>query len=615
MNKYGFIILKLTLVGKDIPDAEINFKRGVNVITGASNTGKSFILNCIDYMFGAGETPKNIPEAKPYDSIFLTIESNNENKKYHLKRSLHKFGVITVSTDNIDGDFILQPKLDSKSDKDSISLFLLRLSGLEHKKVRKNLNNVTDNLSFRDISHLCVIPEEKIITESSPIFTSNGFKATKEKSVFSLLLTGKDDSNLISTEEKKLSNAKKAAKIELLEELIQNTSNNKENSRNFEIEDQIKKLDLYYGQLKDQLKPLKSKITLQENSRNILWEEIQYLNSHLNSKNVLLERFELLEKKYNSDLERLDSTIEANSIFDNLPSIDCFFCEAIPEHQNKSVIKSYDSNIVELSCLQESNSIKTLREELILTMSGVKENIYKIKASFSEKKLQLALIENEIEQELKPYINKTINLIESTQNAIFEKKSKLKDIERIDLLRKKLFDIDQLVEDRGQSNSNNSALITNGMELICKDIEDRLLNWNLFDNEHTRVTFNYESKVWDFIIAGQGRGAYGKGVRALTYTAFSLSLLNYCVKQSKPYSGLLLIDSPLVAFKERKLDIVNTNQSIKFNFFNDVLSTFKNQQVIIFENVDIPENLKKYMHIIEFSGNKKIGRYGFIPMN
>ena len=153
------------------------------------------------------------------------------------------------------------------------------------------------------------------------------------------------------------------------------------------------------------------------------------------------------------------------------------------------------------------------------------------------------------------------------------------------------------------------------MELICKDIEDRLLNWNLFDNEHTRVTFNYESKVWDFIIAGQGRGAYGKGVRALTYTAFSLSLLNYCVKQSKPYSGLLLIDSPLVAFKERKLDIVNTNQSIKFNFFNDVLSTFKNQQVIIFENVDIPENLKKYMHIIEFSGNKKIGRYGFIPMN
>lgn len=58
MNEYGFIILKLKLTGKDIPTAEIDFKRGVNVITGASNTGKSFILNCIDYMFGAGEILK-----------------------------------------------------------------------------------------------------------------------------------------------------------------------------------------------------------------------------------------------------------------------------------------------------------------------------------------------------------------------------------------------------------------------------------------------------------------------------------------------------------------------------------------------------------------------------
>lgn len=615
MNEYGFIILNLTLLGKDIPPAEIVFERGLNVITGASNTGKSFILNCIDYMFGAGETPKNIPEAKSYDSILLTIETNSKHKQYHLKRALHKFGVITVSTNDSEEDFILQPKLDSKGDKNSISSFLLTLSGLEYKKVRKNSDNATDNLSFRDISHLCVIHEEKIITEKSPIFTSNGFKSTKEKSVFSLLITGEDDSSLISNEEKKLSKAKQTAKAELLEELIQNVSSNQENSDIFEVENQIIKLELHYAKLKDQLEPLKSKITLQQNSRYMLWEEAQYLNSHLNTKRVLLERFELLEKKYNSDLERLGSTIEANSIFDSLPSINCFFCEAIPKHQNNSTIKSYDSNIVELSCLQERNSIKVLKEELILTMNEVKETIYKLTISLLDTKKNLKLIESEIEEDLKPNINENVNTMELIQNAVFEQKNKLKDIERIDLLRKKLTDINKLVNDKSQSNRNNNTLVTSEIEIICKEIEDRLVEWNLFEGENTRVAFNYESKTWDFIIAGQERGAYGKGVRALTYTAFSLSLLNYCAKERKPYSGLLVIDSPLVAFKERKPNIINTNQSIKFNFFNDILSTFKNEQVIVFENVDVPNNLKNSMHLIEFSGNKEIGRYGFIPVN
>lgn len=615
MNEYGFIILKLKLTGKDIPTAEIDFKRGVNVITGASNTGKSFILNCIDYMFGAGEIPKSIPEAKPYDSISLTIESNSKHKQYHLKRALHKFGVITVSTNDSDADFILQPKLDSKSDKDNISLFLLRLSGLEHRKVKRNLNNVTDNLSFRDISHLCIIHEEKIITERSPIFTNNGYKATKEKSVFSLLLTGEDDSNLVSTEEKKLSKAKKIAKVELLEELIRNASNNKKNPERFETESQIDKLELYYKKLQEQLEPLKSNINSKEKLRHSLWKEAQLLSSNLNTKRVLLERFELLERKYNSDLERLGSTIEANSIFTNLPSIDCFFCEAVPEHQNNVAIKNYDSDIVEISCVQERNNIIVLKEELILTVSEVKKTIYELVNLLSEAKSKLIIINNEIEEDLKPDINEIISIIGLTQNAIFEQKNKLKDIERIDLLRQKLVSIDELVDEKSQSNENNNTLIINEIEIICKGIEDRLVEWNLFESKHTRVVFNYESKVWDFIIEGQERGAYGKGVRALTYTAFSLSLLSYCSKKVKPFSGLLVIDSPLVAFKERKPNIVNENQSIKFNFFNDILSTFENEQVIIFENVEIPETLKSNMHFIEFSGNKKIGRYGFIPIN
>ena len=50
-----FYIKKITLVtGNDI-QSHIDFESGLNIIYGESNTGKSLIVDCIDYMFGAAE--------------------------------------------------------------------------------------------------------------------------------------------------------------------------------------------------------------------------------------------------------------------------------------------------------------------------------------------------------------------------------------------------------------------------------------------------------------------------------------------------------------------------------------------------------------------------------
>ena len=610
MTNFGFKILSLSLEGKSLRPAVVNFTDGLNVITGASNTGKSFILNCIDYMFGAGEIPKSIPEAELYESVHLTIKTNGDNKKYHLKRALHKFGVVTVSSS--DDTFILQPKLDSKSNKDNISLFLLRLTGLVNKKVRTNKKNSTDNLSFRDLAHLCLIHEEKIITEKSPIFTSRKTAETKAKSVFSLLLTNIDDSELIPIEDDKLSKAKQTAKIELLEDIIQNFSSGKDFPNLLELKEQINRLELYYRSLENQTLPLKIKITLQEKERQKLWKNTQYLSSTLHTKKVLLERFDILGKKYKSDLERLNSTIEANTQLDGLPSTNCFFCESLPEHQKKTAVEQYDFNIIERSCLYEIKSIEVLKKELNLTMNEVQEVIYQLNSSLDKQKLELESIESEIEDNLKPKINKIVSDMKSTQDTIFEKKDTLKDIERLNYLNNKVVDIQNLVVTKTEPSYQNDVLINNKIEDLCKEIEYRLIEWGLFDN--TRITFNYDSKIWDYIISGHERKTYGKGVRALTYTAFSLALLKYCIKKHLPHPGLVIVDSPLVVFKEPEPDIEGKEKNIKYNFFNDILLEFKNEQVIIFENEDVPENLKSSMHIIEFTKNQNTGRYGFIPV-
>ena len=53
--------------------AEHSFRSGVNVICGASDTGKSFLAESIDFMLG-GSDLRDIPERTPYGEIQLDFE-------------------------------------------------------------------------------------------------------------------------------------------------------------------------------------------------------------------------------------------------------------------------------------------------------------------------------------------------------------------------------------------------------------------------------------------------------------------------------------------------------------------------------------------------------------
>lgn len=73
----GFYINKIIVIGKG-KKSTIEFKRGLNVITGPSNTGKSFLFQCIDYMFGR-KAIKEIEELEGYTDIYLEIVTYEKN--------------------------------------------------------------------------------------------------------------------------------------------------------------------------------------------------------------------------------------------------------------------------------------------------------------------------------------------------------------------------------------------------------------------------------------------------------------------------------------------------------------------------------------------------------
>src|SRR6266700_6760167 len=94
---FGFVLRKLTLTGQDVEKAELLFTRGLNVIAGPSDTGKTFIAECIDFAMGGGAPPKEIPEAVSYTSILLELESQDRLRIFVLERGL-RGGDIRLST-------------------------------------------------------------------------------------------------------------------------------------------------------------------------------------------------------------------------------------------------------------------------------------------------------------------------------------------------------------------------------------------------------------------------------------------------------------------------------------------------------------------------------------
>lgn len=62
-----FYITQIAASGEKVEYSAVNFKDGINFIVGPSNTGKSYVIGCIDFMFGGKEVPftRRIPALTP----------------------------------------------------------------------------------------------------------------------------------------------------------------------------------------------------------------------------------------------------------------------------------------------------------------------------------------------------------------------------------------------------------------------------------------------------------------------------------------------------------------------------------------------------------------------
>lgn len=620
-NNFGFYISKLVLQsGSSKPDAVIDFDPGCNVIYGASNTGKTFILQCVDFLFGAGSKPKDIPEANGYNYAFLEIKTHS-GSVLTLMRDLKDPSKTYKSSSTIDEFWKLKEKNDveilnsaNRSSKESrpLSQFLLEISGFKGDEVvRTNSENKKRNLSFRDISHLTVINEETIIRETSPVFNTNNTNETAEGAAFQLLITGEDSSELLELEDMSTKRSNLNAQIKLIEDMSKDLaekvslSKKKHSQDDVSIEEDISKINDQYIEIQQAIEK-KSKL------RQETWLKLEKYKNRLTSLKELLLRFKILKSQYEIDLKRLNFIDEGEYLLSQLNSTKCI-CPVCNSELNSSNLISLD---LKNSIKSETNKIKLNLSELITTIDINKQEQLELEKLIDSESRNYSDCEEEITRNLEPFkasIQSKLQDLVARQKRILNLNSMRGQISTLSDKKNELLALlEQLKKIPGSKGVINKEKLNKFVELV----KSFLVDWKYL-SENSFVDFDKDWRVLDISIDGISRSSNGKGVRALLHSAFVLGILKHCFNENLPHPLVVLLDTPLHSFKGKDSAFKDreTAEKVKNAFFDFMASWPKDMQVIIFENEEPPQNILDKIKCHYFSGTEGVGDVAFIPVN
>lgn len=618
MTATALSLRHLAYTGQNRATAEIDFGPGLNVIYGASETGKSFILESIDFMLGGGEDLRDIPERVGYDRVWLGFESP-EGKPYTLERAvvggkyslfegLHKALPVGINPVILNGKHNPQRS-------NNVSMFLLSLLGLSDKRIQKNARGETNSLSFRNLAHLCVVPEGDIQKRGSPIETGDYLTRTPEMSVFKLLVTGVDDSAIQPIDEDRTRVTSRAAKTEIIDELIGGykdklTSIVGEEDDVTELEDQLSKLEDTLEVEKTSLQQLEFELREIAARRRLFRIAIDDADERRAEIEELLARFDLLSLSYQSDLRRLAGLREAGSLLGALAPGRCPVCGAMPEHQNPKG-DDCDGNIevVVAAADAETSKIQLLAKELFETVEQLNSEIAELESSKPGLQLQLTATDAELSR-----ITPTLEGRRATYSEITEKRTSVNTALSLFQLvagleqRKAEFE-KEVSEPQTAQSQPASGLSESVLDRFSEHIRLLLRAWNFPETE--RVHFDRSAK--DFVISGKPRGSRGKGMRAITHSAFNVSLLEFTRDNDLPHPGFVVLDTPLLAYREPEHDEDDLSGTDIRDRFYEYLSKQDDRQVIILENDTPSKAALSRSQTTFFTKNDHLERYGLFP--
>ncbi len=605
---------QLAFTGPATSPASLSFGEGLNLLYGASNTGKSFATKAIDYMLGGSKALPDITERRPFDRAWLTLSTSDGEQTLSRAIAGGNFRARPGRAIGLNAeveDRVLAARHDAQDDG-NVSQLLLSLIGLQGRRIAVDANGKRRSLSFRDVARFCIVDETTIQSEGSPIQSGQAVSQTAERSTFKLLLTGIDDSAIVEVADSRTFASSMNAQLEMLDEMI--GAINAEIEADFgatdDLADQERRLDDSFAEAQADLDAAQGSIRELLDRKRQLGLELTVAAGRLDEIDLSLGRFVQLDGVYVSDIQRLEALEEAGFLFSLGGDRDCPLCGAAPEaqHHHQDI---GDVERVRGAAAAEAAKIARQRADLQHTVRQLGVSRQRILERLSLLRAELSGTEAELER-LAPTATAARRAVTEIMEVRDRVKRGLSLVEqRASLLGRRA----DVAARKPASRGERPRIGVDGTTAhdFAQTVSRVLAAWRFPGDRHV----SFDDASYDLRIDGKLRGHNGKGVRAITHAAFKVALLLFCRERDLPHPGFLVLDTPLLTYRDPMEDDrledderALAASSLKQYFFEHLASVSDVGQFVIVENVDPPAGLDRIANVEVFNGLGQGGRAG-----
>lgn len=592
-----FYIKKISLLTGTNVISTLDLEPGLNIIYGESNTGKSLIVDCIDYMFGA--TEHRFDAKLQIKQITMILDVDGKNLTMRREIDSNDFEV-SSSVDYIESD-----TYKAGNAKKCINAVWLRLMGIEDEvKIIQTLTGKPQRLTLRTFYHTLLIDEQRVQAISSVLASGIGFNKKVGVPVLSSLLYFATGNNYLpekAGKDKKTKSERKDAVKKFVDRSMSKLAERKVSELQNFSEETPAQLQNKVDSAIDEIGAVEGALEEATNRSRDIADKIIAIDDQISESRVLRNRNTSLLSQYESDIKRLTFIADGDIHSDSIMKLDhCPFCNGeLPKDKEESCI---DAAIAEVKKIEAQ--IKDL-QSVQDAISSEMEELNETRLSLMAERRQ---VDSMIRGELRPQIIQLRSHLANYTMALNQYKAK----EMIEAFSDVL--VGELKVTEKEESSTLQINIPGKFNDAFHDKLERILKELLEVCNYQRFAgVRFDTDDYDVVVNGHLKKSQGKGFRAFLNTILAIAV-QICLDEFNLYKPqMLVVDSPILSLKEKEDHIgeEHTSDTMKSGLFKYLLQHQDTRQTIIIEN-DIPELDYETAHLIEFTKDEQRGRYGLI---
>jgi hypothetical protein len=630
--------LRRLLLTSPARNYEVRFHDGVNIVAGPISTGKSSILELVDYVCGARNAP-GYPELAKCSDVLVELLVGGETLTIRraLRGAAARAMVYCGSLDEVLAGDIQGSEVSARhvAEERSVSLEVLERLGLGAYKVKTAATkdaSETTSFSLRDLLLLIYVDQDRMGSKAS-FFEGDHFKQNKWRAAFEIA-HGVFDASL----------AAMADALRVAQKQEQDLFRYLENARSFldqfkvpplhelEVEAQRESAELTRAKESQKQHRAGERARLGEHNelaerRNKVAEEERELSARIDELRRNASQLGRLRVQYERELAQWKFLAESHALMGSVPVSRCPAClQDVPTIQDpnhcyvcKQELQKEDEEISVERRLRSANrrirdleaylvdleatvaKLDTQREERVKAIGEMDQVLHRVRASTVLPETRAIVAGNELVAKLEKRVERLREQMEYRKRAQGEGSALAAVSQRV----RDLQEAHRLAVESKRSASTVVQDLTAWYQALLSDIKFPALTGAFVDLASYRP----------FVRGQPYQELSSKGAISLAVVAWHLAVLEDALKAGShlQFPLLLMLDSPLSHVGRAADDPEFRDQKLVDGFYAVLTRLHKRAsefQVIVIDNR--PPATANEMLAVSFTGNPASGRYGLI---